>query len=91
MPYALEFESDVTRNTRLGPILKKRIEKPLIPVIVKNMTKTEAEELCEEVNSDPTYRNAFHTVVEVNEKGEKILIILRKGEENARKCRQTKN
>lgn len=66
MPYAIEYESKITGNTKVGPVLRKRIEKPLIPVTFKNMTKKEAEEYCEEVNSDPTFSNAVHTVVYQN-------------------------
>jgi len=66
MPYAIEYTSFETGKTETGPILKKRIEKPLTPVIFKNMTKKEAEEYCEEVNDNPTFSNAVHTVVYEN-------------------------
>lgn len=65
MPYAIEYKSKVTGETNIGPILKKRIEKPLLPVIFKNMTKEEAEEFCDQVNDDPTYANAIHRIVHV--------------------------
>ena len=65
MPYAIEYESEITGNVDVGPVLRKKIEKCLFPVKFKNMTKAEAEEFCENVNLDSTYENAFHRVVEV--------------------------
>jgi len=65
MPYAISWIGTESEKTHTGPILKKRIEKPLIPVIFKNMTKKEAMEFCEEVNDNPTYGGMVHTIVKV--------------------------
>lgn len=65
MPYAIKYTSILTEKTNTGPILMKKIEKPLVPVIFKNMTKEEAEEFCDRIDNDPTYSNAHHVVVKV--------------------------
>lgn len=65
MPYAIQFTSVITGQTGVGPVLRKRIEKKLKPVTFKLMTKKEAEDFCDDVNYNPDYSNAIHTVVEV--------------------------
>ncbi len=65
MPYAIEYQSKITDEIRTGPALRKRVEKKLVPVTFKYMTKKEAEEYCEDVNDDPTFKNAEHMVVRV--------------------------
>jgi len=65
MPYAIEYESKVTGKTQTGPKLMKTIERPLKSVKRCPMTKAEAEDFCDRVNSDPTFSNAYHVVVKI--------------------------
>jgi len=65
MPYAIQYHSIITDEVKVGPILRKKVEKPLSSIIFKNMTREEAEEFCEKANDDPTFENAIHAVIEV--------------------------
>jgi len=70
MAYAISWIGTQTKKVHIGPTLYK-----IIPAKTKEdrekrvlMTKTDAEEFCENANYDPTWNGLEHTIVEVNER-----------------------